>query len=268
MDAQASLFLQGLISNSGSGKGSQQPPECLPGDDVTEHMAKGCKLQSPGLRYDAKSQRVFTTLAGVLKSRASLQISHVDPCSRMKTYVQKQGDQVVGIIEDRGGDWYKVNIFSGSSALLSRLGFEGASKRNKPELERGDVIYARVLQASKDLDVELTCISTSSIRKDWSSGATIYGPLASEGVLLRVSIQQARSMLLPECVLLNSLGKHLAFEVTVGMNGLVWIKAGNVIHTIIIRNAISNAEFLSDAHTEAMVEQLVRRAKGLQQPAA
>lgn len=88
-------------------------------------------------------------------------------------YVPKIGDQVVGIIEDKGGDFYKVNILSGSTALLNRLAFEGASKRNKPEYKVGDVVYCKVKLAHKHLDTELTCISSSGVKKGWSSGEAV-----------------------------------------------------------------------------------------------
>jgi hypothetical protein len=45
------------------------------------------------------------------------------------------------------------------------------------------------------------------------------------------------------------------------MNGAVWLKATNSIETIVIRNALINAEYLDDLQSEAMVEQLARRAK-------
>jgi exosome complex component RRP40 len=79
----------------------------------------------------------------------------------------------VGIIEDKGGDFYRVNILSGSAAMLNRLNFEGASKRNKPELRVGDIVYCKVSLAHKHLDTELTCISTSGIKKGWSSGEAV-----------------------------------------------------------------------------------------------
>jgi exosome complex component RRP40 len=85
----------------------------------------------------------------------------------------KIGDQVVGIIEERNADFYRVNIFSGAPAMLSRLGFEGATKRNKPDLKVGDVIYCRVSLAHRDLDVELTCLSSSGNKKGWSSGESV-----------------------------------------------------------------------------------------------
>ena len=67
---------------------------------------------------------------------------------------------MVGIIVDRGGDYYRVNIASTSSAMLNRLAFEGATKRNKPALKVGDIIYARVIRANKHMDTELSCIRT------------------------------------------------------------------------------------------------------------
>jgi exosome complex component RRP40 len=59
---------------------------------------------------------------------------------------------VVGVIEDRSADFYRVNIFSGSAALLPRTDFDGATKRNKPELRRGDTVYCRIVSAEGGLD--------------------------------------------------------------------------------------------------------------------
>lgn len=52
------------------------------------------------------------------------------------------GDRVLGIIEDQkaSADYYKVNIFASHSALLHVLSFEGATKRNRPQLEPGCLI--------------------------------------------------------------------------------------------------------------------------------
>ena len=66
-----------------------------------------------------------------------------------------------------------MNIFSSSTALLNKLAFEGATKRNKPELKKGDVLYLLVSVADKDLDTEVTCISSSGSKKEWSTGETV-----------------------------------------------------------------------------------------------
>lgn len=49
-------------------------------------------------------------------------------------------------------------------------------------------------------------------------------------------------MLKKDCVILNSLGKHFAYEVAVGMNGATWLRAASPIESIVIRNAILNAQ--------------------------
>ena len=116
------------------------------------------------------NEEVRANVGGVLRYRPPNAYWIESNCKR---YIPRANDQVVGIIEERGGDYYKVNIFSGTLALLNRLAFEGATKRNKPEMKKGDVVYCRVLFAHKDIDTELTCLSASGIKKDWSSGETV-----------------------------------------------------------------------------------------------
>ena len=230
-----------------------QPINLLPGDKVTSivtnHFVKGIIL---GRGLIERSNEVYAVNAGRLQYSPP-STYWID--SNTKIYIPNLGDQIVGIIEDKGSDFYKVNIFSGSMALLPRLAFEGASKRNKPELKRGDFIYGKVILANKDFDIELTCISSFGTKKEWSSGETIYGEL-KDGFIIKISVLKARSMLLPDNVVLTTLGKYFAFEVAIGMNGLIWIKSKEILHAVIIRNAILNSEFLNDIQSEAMVEKL------------
>ena len=100
-----------------------------------------------------------------------------------------------------------MNILSGNSAYLSRLGFEGATKRNKPELKPGEVIYCRVQMASKGLDTELTCIATGGIsKKEWSTGESVYGAL-NGGQLIKLSTGFCRSLLQPNSFILSAIAK-------------------------------------------------------------
>ena len=98
--------------------------------------------------------------------------------------------------------------------------------------------------------------------KDWTSGESVYGVL-SEGLVSHVSTSYCKQLLRPDCVLLNCLGRHLAFEIAIGLNGVVWVKADEYINSIVLRNAIVNAEQLweDDSMTEAMVEKLAERLK-------
>lgn len=157
---------------------SFQPVLTLPGDDLTSKLFQNPQLNTPSSHSFIKigngliyiKNKVVSTTAGELAYRPP-SLYHVK--SNKKRYFPRESDQVVGIIEDKTAEFYIVNIYCGFSCILSRLAFEGATKRNKPELKRGDVIYARVITAENDSDTELSCISTIGSKKEWSSGETV-----------------------------------------------------------------------------------------------
>ncbi len=146
------------------------PTVVMPGEDVTDRVISGNKSIKIGPGLAHLDSRVHVTAPGVLKYRAP---SNYWVESNHKRYYPNADDQVVGIIDQVAGDFYTVNIFSGSNAILNRQAFEGATKRNKPELKRGDILYARVLKTHKDMDIELSCIATSGSKKEWSTGETV-----------------------------------------------------------------------------------------------
>lgn len=149
---------------------SFQPIHVLPGDVVTNILTSFKQDIKIGAGIDQVGAEFVCSLCGTLRYRppATYWIEN-----ESKIYIPQIGDQVVGVIEEKLSEFYRVNIFCGAPALLSRMAFEGATKRNKPELKRGDLIYARVTLAHKDLDTELTCISASGSKKEWSSGESV-----------------------------------------------------------------------------------------------
>jgi len=235
----------------------------LPGDDITSNVSStglsNCIKLGRGITLNSVSQAHASTV-GVLsyRSPACFWIE-----SSSKRYYPRVGDQVVGVIDDKGGEFYTVNIFSRSGTILNRLAFDGATKRNKPELKHGDVLYCRVLSCSTDTDTELSCTAISGSKKEWTTGETIYGPL-SDGLIVNVSITHARSLLHPENVLLNALSRHFIFEVAIGVNGCIWFRAvgaNRCVDMVVIRNSILNAQQLNDdAQIIAMVDQLAERS--------
>lgn len=246
----------------------------LPGEYITVPSSSGgCKTTiGVGLYEDQKKNgnvdTVVSHTTGILKKSSNTKTGSetfwVD--TNRSRYYAKLGDQVVGVIEEKGGDFFVVNIFSGFHCILSRLAFEGATKRNKPELNKGDLVYARVSAATDETntrDTELTCLSSDGSKKEWTTGETIYGELP-QGLLIRVSILKAKNMLKPDCAILNALGRHYCFECAVGMNGAIWVRSNDLVDLIVIRNAILNSEFLDDdAQIIAMVDKLIQLSKGL-----
>lgn len=81
----------------------------LPGDDVTEATTRTTRSLrlGPGLVQHTQ-EKVLATRAGVLRYRP--------PCSYWvesngRRYGARVEDQVLGVVEDRMGETYKVNIF-------------------------------------------------------------------------------------------------------------------------------------------------------------
>ena len=62
--------------------------------------------------------------------------------------------------------------------------FENATKRNKPNVDIGDLIYGRVLTGNKDMEPELVCI-------DGSGKANGLGVL-KEGFMFKINLELGR----------------------------------------------------------------------------
>lgn len=117
----------------------------LPGDTVDNFSTKnGAVLLGPGLRH--LMDKIVVTRPGVLNHKAP-NVYWIDGHS--KRYVPKKGEMVVGVIQAKRGDIYKVDIGAQETASLSSFSFEGATKKQKPDLQVGDCVYARLLNANR-----------------------------------------------------------------------------------------------------------------------
>ena len=236
----------------------------LPGDNVTEYIrsTKHIKI-GDGLRYD--KEKIIATCAGRLKQHRQTWFV----MTNNKRYLPANQDRVVGIVLDRagsdgqGGDLYRLNIGGPHPALLSNLDFEGATKRNKPSLGVGALVYGRV--TSTTLDPVLSCkLGPRDVnvvqRKDWMTQEGLYGELKG-GTLEKIPLGLARELLSPHSVVLAELSK-LPFEVCIGVNGYLWIHSERAAYTILVANAIRNSQVLTPEQTRSMVRSLVRTVQG------
>ncbi|KAF9911333.1 exosome non-catalytic core subunit rrp40, partial [Lobosporangium transversale] len=162
------------------------------------------------------------------------------------------GESVIGVVVGKTVEHYKVDIGTAQPALLGVLAFEGATKRNKPDIKIGALIYCRVSLANKDMEAELECFNPSTGKADG------YGELKS-GFLIKVSLGLARRLLDPKTLILRLLGQHIPFETAIGMNGKVWIHSAEPKHTILICNAIKNSEYLNKDECAVMVKALFEK---------
>ncbi len=138
------------------------------------------------------------------KSQSSVIDLHTHS-QRIRQYVPAPQESVVGVVIGRSGENWRVDIGSAHPASLDGLAFEGATKRNRPNLkvrvidflvadvanaenmvQVGSLLYARVSLAHKDMEPELECFDAQT-RK-----AGGFGELKG-GFLVRCSLKMGRS---------------------------------------------------------------------------
>ncbi|XP_035721714.1 exosome complex component RRP40-like isoform X3 [Vespa mandarinia] len=135
----------------------------MPGDivkDIFKNDIKETVVLGPGLRREADT--VFICKAGILKKRPPA-VYYVN--NYQKRYVPTRGENVIGIVIQKVGDIFKVDIGAKESAALSYLAFEGATKKNRPDIQVGDIVFAKLLVAIKDMEPELVCVDSQGKQK-------------------------------------------------------------------------------------------------------
>lgn len=204
----------------------------LPGDKVDITLSNDLKcILGPGLHKQGDD--VISTKAGVLRHR-SPNTYWVE--AHQKRYVPAKGDSVIGIVTAKAGDSFRVNIGASEQGSLSVFAFEGATKRSRPDVQVGDLVFAQVLSACRDMEPEMVCINS-------------YGRKGMLGVLrsptafwMRVPIDFVNRILSKDCPLLQTLGRRIPFEISLGQNGRIWVNANTLKNTLLVCNAISAAE--------------------------
>ena len=162
---------------------------------------------------------------------------------------------MIGIVVEKTSEYYKVDICGSQRAILPALAFEGATKRSRPFLKIGAVVYARVLIANKDMSPELTCISPK-YNKDWVTGQAIFSEL-QDGYQFEVPVPLCKLLLEDNCHVLYLLGRSVSFELAIGFNGRVWIKSKSCKLSIILSNAIINSYGMEKDKITVMVQQML-----------
>jgi exosome complex component RRP40 len=245
-----------MISNNESGIIT-----VLPGDNVTNVIRsktpKNLKL-GVGLRCTDENV-ILATCAGRLEQHHKTWFV----LQNNKRYMPSSEDRVVGIVQDRagsdnGGDVYRIYIGGPHPALLSNLEFEGATKRNRPALKPGALVYARITSTALDpiLSCKLGPKDVGAPRKDWMTQEGLYGELKG-GTLQKIPLGLARELLHPHNCVLNELSQ-LPFEICIGCNGFLWIHSSQPSYTILVANAILNSQVLTHEQTLGMVQSLIK----------
>ena len=205
----------------------------LPGDTVALSTlpspldSSSSIVLGPGLHYDKDTSAFISHACGHIREPTSLTY-YVDghrPCaSSLST-----GDLVVGIVVRRQLESLLVDIGYNELASLSLYDFEGSTKRTKPNVDRGDVIYGR-LKIDGECQPQIVCVNEDG-------KADGMGVLNDDGYLFDLSVDIAND-LIGQDNLLKDLGNEIPYEIAIGANGRIWIKAKTTRQMIALRNIL------------------------------
>lgn len=216
----------------------------ISGGDSTIILGAGLQLQG---------ESVVAVKAGLLRWQKTQSTFCVDVSQKRYTPVNE--DFVLGVIIEKLAEQYKVDIGASAPAMLSAVAFDGATRRNKPNLQVGTLVYARVVVANRDMDTEVSCESKVG-KKDWVTGESTFGEIKG-GDVCKLSLTHAKRLLDGLSPVLELLGRSIPYELAIGANGRVWINAEAAKNTVAIGNAIMNSEYLNEAEVAAMVNSVL-----------
>ncbi|ODQ57173.1 hypothetical protein WICANDRAFT_35899 [Wickerhamomyces anomalus NRRL Y-366-8] len=206
----------------------------IPGDNLTISDSKELVI-GPGIHVTPITKEIIPVHSGILQQANNA--LHIESNSRR--YIPSNNDYVIGLVTGVFGDNFRVSLSNFSFPVsLSAMAFPNATKKNRPNLKIGNLIYARVSNASPEVDVEIECIDPTT-GKDGGFG------LLEGGYVFDVSLSFARSLLFDvNHTLLNLLVKKCKFELAIGLNGKIWIKADDLKYTLALAKSIEKAQLV------------------------
>lgn len=269
------------------------PLVLLPGDEVrSDHLppsnshplklGPGLRLLSqPSKKRGASTHGLTATQAGLLTSDAKRNTVSLQSFPNRR-YIPTPNDLVIAQIHHSSADFFHCMVTPHTAhALLGQLSFEGATKKTRPALKQGDLVYARVLSmgVGPGAEVELTCVNPATGKAEPGGLGPLVGGMVfdvSTGMaarLLRASSTSAEeSDAIDGLVVLSELGRKLeglgGFEVAVGRNGKVWVDCSNagenaIKATIAIGRCLQGTDEhnLHPADQKKLVSRILREMK-------
>jgi exosome complex component RRP40 len=212
----------------------------LPGEpvptDALPTSKKGTLTLGPGLRHIPPTSITATTLGSVSVDNKKSAVWLEGTNGR---YQPSTGDLVIAQVHHSSTDVFHCALTPQTPhALLGQLAFEGASKKTRPQLVSGDLVYARVSRAVKGEDVELEGFNSATGKSEG------MGQLKG-GMVFEVSPAFARRLMMGKkggVMILEGVGEKIRFEVAVGRNGRVWVDSGNVKTTASIGKLLTDSD--------------------------
>ena len=193
----------------------------VPGDTLDASLIPTSQKRKlgPGVSQVGPEQYI-STIAGPLEVDFRKKTAFIStPSAR---YIPRAGDLVIAQVRASSADFFHLYINAHSQqAFLPQLAFEGATKKTRPQLKPNDLVYAKVVFAQRNMEIELSCVNPSTGKAEPDG----LGPLTG-GMVFDVSCGLADRILKRDGVdFLEELGSKIpgGFEICVGKNGRVWV---------------------------------------------
>ncbi|KAI9733288.1 MAG: exosome non-catalytic core subunit rrp40 [Cirrosporium novae-zelandiae] len=234
----------------------------LPGDTIPSAVFPPLNPNAPlklsaGLTHQPPDS-IITTLPGTVTATSNSSKASSLSLQTLNSgrYIPLPGDLLIAQVHHTTADYHVCMLTPHAPfALLPVLAFENATRKTRPLLSAGSLIYARVLSANKNMDVELTCVNPATGKSDG------LGELKG-GMVFDISKSMARNLMgKGGAVILEELGsKGLSFEVAVGKNGRFWVDSGNIRETLMVGTAVTDVDELrlSVADQKRLVQRLLK----------
>ncbi|KAJ8397830.1 hypothetical protein AAFF_G00435190 [Aldrovandia affinis] len=224
----------------------------LPGDAFLFDLpATDCKpgkvICGPGLRRNGDV--ILVCKSGILRHKMP-NLFWID--AQQRRYVPAKGESVIGIVTGKSVNVFKVDVGGSEQASLSYLAFEGATKRNRPNVQVGDLVHGQFTIANKDMEPELVCV-------DGGGRASGMGVFGTGGLLFKVSLGLSRRLLAPHSEVVKDLEGLFPFEMVAGMNGRVWVKAQSMQQTVVVASLLESCENMSAPQRKVLFRRAAAR---------
>ncbi|CAG8939328.1 unnamed protein product [Penicillium salamii] len=227
------------------------PVVLLPGDEVPHdllptknsnplRLGPGLRLLSQPSSKASDSNHVLTaTQAGLLSIDAKRNTVSLLSFPNRR-YVPTTNDLIIAQIHHSSVDFFHCIVTPNTAhALLGQLSFEGATKKTRPMLKQGELVYARVqsVGVGAGAEVELTCVNPATGKADGGLGPLAGGMVFDVSTGMAARLIRASSASADETdpvdglIVLGELGRKLeslgGFELAIGRNGKVWVDCSN-----------------------------------------
>ncbi|KAH8692979.1 putative exosome complex exonuclease Rrp40 [Talaromyces proteolyticus] len=261
--------------------GEQVPSDALPSTGPAPlRLGAGARLlhksQSQHSKGTPKDYEIVATQAGLLSTDQKRNTITIQSFPNHR-YIPTVNDLIIAQVHRSSQDFHHCIITPHAPfAVLGQLAFEGASKKTRPNLKQGDLVYARVLSVGvgAGTDIELTCVNPATGKAEPGGLGPLTGGMlfdVSTGLAARL-MKTGSSAAAESVAVLEELGKKLeskgGFEIAVGRNGKVWIDCSSnsdiaVKMTIAIGQCLKelDRQNLSPAEQRKLVSRVIRELK-------